>query len=130
MGRRGQAGRGWAATLRRRRGEWIAAGVFDTLVEEAIAAYDRIRSLDLAEVSIDGSLRKAACAGEATGPNPTDRAQRGWKWSLATDAAGIPIGWSSTAPTVTTFGCSSRPWMRSAPAAWIPRGASVSRMEC
>ena len=30
-------------TLRRRRDEWIAAGVFAELVEEAIDAYDRIR---------------------------------------------------------------------------------------
>jgi transposase len=82
------------ATLRRRRDEWIAAGVFDALVEEAIAGYDRIRGLDLSEVSIDGSLHKAPCAGEATGPNPTDRAKKGWKWSLACDAAGIPIGWA------------------------------------
>lgn len=29
-------------TLRARRDEWIAAGVFDQLVEEALAAYDRI----------------------------------------------------------------------------------------
>jgi hypothetical protein len=32
--------------------------------------------------------------GEATGPNPTDRAKLGWKWSVATDANGIPIGWA------------------------------------
>jgi hypothetical protein len=42
------------ATLRRRRDEWIAAGVFDALIEEAIAGYDRIRGLDLSEASIDG----------------------------------------------------------------------------
>jgi hypothetical protein len=82
------------ATLRRRRDEWIAAGIFDALIEQAIAGYDRIRGLDLSEVSIDGSLHKAPCAGEATGPNPTDRAKKGWKWSLACDAAGIPIGWA------------------------------------
>ena len=34
------------ATLRRRRDEWIAAGIFDALAEEAIAGYDRIRGLD------------------------------------------------------------------------------------
>jgi len=84
-----------ATTLRRRRDEWTAAGVFDRLAEEAIAAHDRIRGLDLSEVAIDGSQAKAPCGGEGTGPNPTDRAKLGWKWSIATDATGIPIGWAA-----------------------------------
>jgi transposase len=80
-------------TLRGRRTEWLAAGVFDKLVEEAIAGYDRIIGLDLSEVAVDGSLHKAPCGGEGTGPNPTDRGKIGWKWSVATDLFGIPIGW-------------------------------------
>ncbi len=81
-------------TLRARRDEWIAAGVFDMLREHALHAYDRIIGLDLSEVALDGSLHKAPCGGEGTGPNPTDRAKLGWKWSVATDAHGIPIGWA------------------------------------
>ena len=42
---------------------------------------------------MDGSLHKAPCGGEGTGPNPTDGAKIGWKWSIATDLSGIPIGW-------------------------------------
>ena len=42
---------------------------------------------------MDGSLHKAPCGGEGTGHNPTDRAKIGWKWSVATDLLGIPIGW-------------------------------------
>jgi transposase len=80
-------------TLRNRRTEWLNAGVFNKLVEESIAGYDRIIGLDLSEVAVDGSLHKAPCGGEGTGPNPTDRAKIGWKWSLATDLFGIPIGW-------------------------------------
>jgi len=80
-------------TLRNRRTEWLAAGVFDKLLTEALAAYDRLIGLDLSEVAVDGSLHKAPCGGEGTGPNPTDRAKTGWKWSLATDRWGIPIGW-------------------------------------
>src|SRR5450830_426358 len=80
-------------TLRGRRTECLAAGVFDKLVEEAISGYDRIIGLDLSEVAVDGSLHKAPCGGEGTGPNPTDRAKIGWKWSVATDLLGIPIGW-------------------------------------
>ena len=80
-------------TLRARRDEWIAAGVFETLKAEAIAAFDRIVGLDLGEVSLDGSLHKAPYGGEGTGPNPTDRAKLGWKWSVACERHGVPIGW-------------------------------------
>ena len=80
-------------TLRNRRTEWLTAGVFDRLLTEALAAYDRIIGLDLSEVAVDGSLHKAPCGGEGTGPNPTDRGKTGWKWSIATDRAGIPLGW-------------------------------------
>ena len=81
-------------TLRRRRTDWIEAGVFDDLADEALAAYDRILSLDLDHVAIDGSLHKAPCGGEGTGKSPVDRAKLGWKWSVAVDAKGIPIGWA------------------------------------
>ncbi len=66
-------------TLRARRDEWINAGVFDDLVTEALAAFDRIIGLDLGDVALDGSLHKAPYGGEGTGPNPTDRAKLGWK---------------------------------------------------
>ena len=81
-------------TLRARRDEWIDAGVFDTLVAEALAAFDRIIGLELGDVALDGSLHKAPYGGEGTGPNPTDRAKLGWKWSVACDHHGIPIGWT------------------------------------
>ena len=80
-------------TLRARRDEWIAAGVFEQLRSEALAAFDRIIGLDLTEVALDGSLHKAPYGGEGTGPNPTDRAKSGWKWSVAVDRHGVPIGW-------------------------------------
>jgi transposase len=50
-------------TLRARRDEWIAAGVFDKLKDEALAAFDRIIGLDLDDVAIDGSLHKAPYGG-------------------------------------------------------------------
>lgn len=82
-------------TLRNRRSEWLEAGVFDAVAEEAISGWDRIVGLDLSEVAIDGSQHKAPFGGEGTGPNPTDRGKCGWKWSVATDRAGIPIGWAA-----------------------------------
>ncbi|MCP4961410.1 MAG: IS5 family transposase [Actinomycetia bacterium] len=81
-------------TIRRRRDEWISAGVFDTVMNEALAGYDRILELDLDTVAIDGSIHKAPCGGQGTGKSPVDRAKLGWKWSLAVDTAGIPIGWA------------------------------------
>jgi transposase len=47
-------------TLRARRDEWIAAGVFEQLRTEALAAFDRIVGLDLSDVALDGSLHSAA----------------------------------------------------------------------
>jgi len=80
-------------TLRARRDEWVAAGVFDQLAEAMIAAYDTKVGLEPAEALVDASIHKAPCGGEDTGRSPVDRGKRGWKWSLATDRNGIPIGW-------------------------------------
>lgn len=81
-------------TLRARRDEWIDAGVFDRVKDEATAAFDRIIGLDLEHVALDGSLHKAPYGGEKTGPNPTDRGKLGWKWSVASERHGVPIGWT------------------------------------
>lgn len=81
-------------TVRSRRDEWLAAGVFDAIAEEATRAYDRVIGLDLSDVALDGSLHKSPCGGEGTGKNPTDRGKLGWKWSILTDRYGIPIGWA------------------------------------
>jgi transposase len=82
-------------TLRARRDEWEGAGVFDALVEEAMAAYDRVIGLDLSECALDASQHKAPCGGEGTGRNSTDRGKLGWKWSLLTDRNGVPLGWAA-----------------------------------
>jgi hypothetical protein len=66
--------------------------VFDRLEAEAHAAFDKILGLDLSHVAVDGSLHKAPYGGEETGPSPTDRGKVGWKWSVAADRHGIPIG--------------------------------------
>ena len=79
-------------TLRARRDEWIRAGVFDQLETETRAGYDRIIGLDLEYVALDGSIHKAPCGGEGTGKSPVDRSKLGYKWSVAVDANGIPIG--------------------------------------
>ena len=65
--RGGAAGTGSCrTTLRSRRDEWVAAGVFELIAAEAIAAYDRIVG-SISNVCVDGSTHKAPCGGEGTG---------------------------------------------------------------
>ena len=87
-------------TLRRRRDEWLRAGLFARVVEQALGAYDRVVGLRLDEISIDGSQHKAPMGGSGTGPSNVDRGKLGWKWSMATEAAGIPVGWIVAASNV------------------------------
>jgi transposase len=82
-------------TARARRDEWLSVGLYDAIVAEAIAGYDRVIGLDLSEASVDGSQHKAPTGGEGSGRNPADRGKLGWKWSLIADRWGIPIGWAT-----------------------------------
>jgi transposase len=81
-----------ATTRRRRRDEWIAAGVMDLLLTLVLHADDHLIGLDLPDVAIDGCITKATCGGELAGRSPVDRGKQGRKRSLAVDAAGIPLG--------------------------------------
>ncbi len=80
-----------ATTLRRRRDEWTALGLFDQLRLAALDAYEAMIGLDLADVAVDGCTTKAPCGGECAGRSPVDRAKGGLKRSQLTDGAGIPI---------------------------------------
>jgi transposase len=81
-----------ATTLRRRREEWIEAGVMDTLQEAAREAYDRTIGLELSDVAVDCCITKAPCGGEKAGKSPVDRGKGGLKRSAMVDAEGIPLG--------------------------------------
>ncbi|MFG2915096.1 IS5 family transposase [Kitasatospora sp. NPDC048298] len=80
-----------ATTLRRRRDEWIAAGVMEDLRLLALAAYDRMIGLELDRLSADGCNTKAPSGGECAGKNPVDRAKLGLRRSQLTDGTGIPL---------------------------------------
>ena len=80
-----------ATTMRRRRDEWIALGVFDRLRLACLDAYETMIGLDLADVAVDGCTTKAPCGGECAGRSPVDRAKGGLKRSQLTDGAGIPL---------------------------------------
>jgi transposase len=81
-----------ATTLRRRRDEWIAAGVMDRLAQLARDGYDKLIGLELHDLAVDGCSTKAPCGGEVAGRNPTDRGKLGIKRSTLTDAGGLPLG--------------------------------------
>jgi transposase len=81
-----------ARTLRRRRDEWIAAGVMDQVQQLAWAAYDRMLGLDLDHLAVDGCITKAPCGGQVASPSPVDRGKQGGKRSLAVDGGGGPAG--------------------------------------
>lgn len=80
-----------ATTLRRRRDEWIAAGVMESLRLLVLAAYDRMIGLELEHLSADGCIAKAPSGGECAGKSPVDRAKQGIKRSQLTDCHGIPL---------------------------------------
>ena len=48
-----------ATTLRRRRDEWIEAGVMERLRRMVLDAYDRMIGLDLSDVAVDCCITKA-----------------------------------------------------------------------
>jgi transposase len=80
-----------ATTLRRRRDEWITAGVAERLRLEVLAAYDQLFGLELAQLAVDGCTTKAPCGGQTAGPSPVDRRKQGLKRSVAVEAGGIPL---------------------------------------
>ena len=81
-----------AATLRRRRDEWIASGAMQTLQRIVLEAYDWMIGLDLCEIAVDGCITKAPCGGEKAGRSPVDRGKQAIKRSTLVDGNGIPIG--------------------------------------
>ena len=81
-----------ATTLRRRRDEWISAGVAEQLHRVVLGAYDRLFGLELEHLAVDGCITKAPCGGQVAGPSPVDRRKQGLKRSTVTEAGGIPLG--------------------------------------
>ncbi|MFE4331464.1 IS5 family transposase [Streptomyces sp. NPDC056831] len=80
-----------ATTIRRRRDEWIAAGVADHLVLAVLRAYDQMVGLELEDLAADGCITKSPAGGECAGRSPVDRGKQGLKRSQLTDSYGIPV---------------------------------------
>jgi transposase len=81
-----------ATTLRRRRDEWITAGVAEQLRRAVLVAYDQLFGLELEHLAVDGCITKAPCGGQTAGPSPVDRRKQGLKRSVVTEAGGVPLG--------------------------------------
>lgn len=81
-----------ATTLRRRRDEWISAGIMQQLQKIALDSYDRMIGLDLSDIAVDCCITKAPCGGDKAGKSPVDRGKQGMKRSMVVDANGIPLG--------------------------------------
>ena len=82
---------GPGTTLHDRFPEWAKAGLFDRLWERCLLVYDETVGIRWTWQSMDRAMTKARLGGEATGPNPTDRAKSGTTRSLLADGAGIPL---------------------------------------
>ena len=81
-----------ATTLRRRRDEWIQAGVFEDLEDLCLKAADKMLGLQLEDLTVDGCIVKAPCGREAAGRSPVDRGKQGTKRSLMIEGTGVPVG--------------------------------------
>jgi transposase len=101
-----------ATTLRRRRrDEWIEAGVMAALRKSALEAYDKLIGLRLSDLAVDCCITKAPCGGRKAGRSPVDRGKRG--------ASNAPRSWTDGAsrselwqhrPIATTPRFWSKPW--------------------
>jgi transposase len=81
-----------ATTRRRRRDEWIEAGVMDELREMVLESYVRFLGLELTDLAVDCCITKAPCGGEMAGRSPVDRGKGGIKRSMVVDGCGITRG--------------------------------------
>lgn len=72
--------------------QWEQEGLFTALWEAGLLRYDHRVGIDWQWQSADGCMTKAPLGGQQTGPIPTDRAKKGTKRSLLTDARGAPLG--------------------------------------
>ena len=88
---------GSGSTLHRRFQQWVAAGVFLQIWVLLLEEYDQLRGIAWQWQSLDTIMTKAPLGGEATGPNPTDRAKSGTKRHVLSDQRGAPLAVGVTA---------------------------------
>lgn len=82
---------GCGMTCWRRLRDWQASGVWDKLLEVLLCELRGADKIDWSRSAADSSSIRAVGGGEATGPNPTDRARPGTKHHVLVDGRGIPL---------------------------------------
>lgn len=88
-----------SSSAHRRFQEWEQAGVFHEIWRQGLLEYDEKVGLDWSWLALDGAMTKAPLGGEATGPNPTDRAKRGRNARSLPRVRASRSGSRTTAPT-------------------------------
>lgn len=91
---------GTSSTLQRRFQQWCESGLMDRIFDAALRFYDELKGVGWKWMSMDASIVKAPKGGDATGPNPTDRAKSGSKRHIVTDSRGIPVAMNVSAANV------------------------------
>lgn len=77
--------------------EWNEAGVWERFHAVILQELENQGQLDWDKGSVDSSKVRAIHGGEATGPNPTDRAKPGSKHHALTEGQGLPLSTRVTA---------------------------------
>lgn len=91
---------GCGMTCWRRLRDWQAAGVWDKLWAVLLSELNGANKIDWSRAAVDSSSIRAVGGGEATGPNPTDRARPGSKHHLLVDGQGAPLALAVTGANV------------------------------
>lgn len=80
------------STIHRWFQRWCKDGIFRKIWALLIEKCDELGAVDWQWQAADGRMGKARFGGDKIGRNPTDRGKPGTKISLATEAAGGPLG--------------------------------------
>ena len=87
--------------------EWLDAGVFDGLIDEALGGYDRIIGLDLSDVAVDGPSTKHPSVAKAPARTPLTGANAAGSGRSPPTATASRSAGRSPVPTATTACCSA-----------------------
>jgi hypothetical protein len=101
-------------TIRRHLSEWAQAGIGPELLRIGLEAYDRMIGLELADLSVDGSITKSPCGGEVSSQPELTGVNREPNAPWPATVTGSRCICSPSAPTITTHPCSNPPWPESA----------------
>jgi transposase len=82
---------GSGVTCWRRFRDWTKAGLWERIRLRVLYLLGKEGQLDINRAVIDSASVRALAGGPHTGPNPTDRAKKGCKRHVITDANGLPL---------------------------------------